>query len=92
MPAALAESRTSRVRSFSRPWTPTREPLRFEITTPATAAAAAMTTATPASRTASPRREHSPRRPPPRSPPLAVMDRGLRSPGIVGDDFGGGFI
>ncbi|RYP90644.1 hypothetical protein DL770_003245 [Monosporascus sp. CRB-9-2] len=87
MPATLAESRTSRVRSFSRPWTPTQEPLRFEITTPATAM-----TATPASRTASPRREQSPRRPPPWSPPLAVMDRGLRSPGIVGDDFGGGFI
>ncbi|RYP40615.1 hypothetical protein DL767_001615 [Monosporascus sp. MG133] len=95
LPAALAESRTSRVRSFSRPWTPTREPLRFEITTPATATATATATAmtaTPASGTASPRREQSPRRPPPRSPPLAVMDRGLRSPGIVGDDFGGGFI
>ncbi|RYP55206.1 hypothetical protein DL768_000200 [Monosporascus sp. mg162] len=93
MPAALAESRTSRVRSFSRPWTPTQEPLRFEITTPATALATATAmAATPASGTASPRREQSPRRPPPRSPPLAVMDRGLRSPGIVGDDFGGGFI
>ncbi|RYO95013.1 hypothetical protein DL764_007755 [Monosporascus ibericus] len=89
MPAALAESRTSRVRSFSRPWTPTREPLRFEITTPTTATAM---TATPASGTASPRREQSPCQPPPRSPPFAVMDRGLRSPGIVGDDFGGGFI
>ncbi|RYO93678.1 hypothetical protein DL763_004298 [Monosporascus cannonballus] len=93
MPAALAESRTSRVRSFSRPWTPTQEPLRFEITTPATTtASAAAMTATPASKAASPRREQSPRRPPPRSPPYAVMDRGLRSPGIVGDDFGGGFI
>ncbi|RYP20784.1 hypothetical protein DL765_002617 [Monosporascus sp. GIB2] len=93
MPAALAESCTSRVRSFSRPWTPTQEPLRFEITTPAsTTVSAAAMAATPASRTASPRREQSPRRPPPRSPPQAVMDRGLRSPGIVGDDFGGGFI
>ncbi|RYP73904.1 hypothetical protein DL771_003346 [Monosporascus sp. 5C6A] len=93
MPAALAESRTSRVRSFSRPWTPAQEPLRFEITTPATAMATATAmAATPASGTASPRREPSPRRLPPRSPPLAVMDRGLRTPGIVGDGFGGGFI
>ncbi len=105
MPAALAESTTVRTRSFSRPWTPSNEPLKFEITTPtsATATAApplrartttASTTHTTSSASSS-RRGQSPRttRPPPRSPPsAAVVDRGLRSPGIVGDDFGGGFI
>ena len=152
MPAAFAESSTNRARSFSRPWTPTNEPLKFEITTPRTTAATATTspstgtpkTATfpvltdmpmvssPVARTASAsphmqqvRRERgggersrsgsrtrtgmtqSPRyaSPPPRSPRVAAMagsgaigggtserGLGLRSPGIVGDDFGGGFI
>ncbi|KAK7739081.1 hypothetical protein SLS62_011317 [Diatrype stigma] len=112
MPAALAESKTSRMRSFSRPWTPNNEPLKFEIT-PSTATGAAAA-ASPVIRTqtvmsppqpltssamSSPRSRsqgQSPRTqaPPPRSPPVAAtaVDRGLRSPGIVGDDFGGGFI
>ena len=162
MPAALAESSTNRARSFSRPWTPTNEPLKFEITTPRTAAMATtsppMSTGTPKTATfpilagmpmvaspvartasASPHMQSQARRegggagagagggersrsdsrsktgrtqspryasPPPRTPPVAARagiggavggvagDRalGLRSPGIVGDDFGGGFI
>lgn len=109
MPAALAESKTSRVRSFSRPWTPTNEPLKFEITNTAAATTTmkkppirSQTVTSPqssATAVSSPRsRGQSPRTiaaaaPPPRSPPVAtVVDRGLRSPGIVGDDFGGGFI
>ena len=151
MPAAFAESSTNRARSFSRPWTPTNEPLKFEITTPRTTAATTSSPSTgpctgtpktttfpiltgmpmvasPVARTASASphmqtqaaqgdrersrsrsrskssRTQSPRyAPPPRSPPIAAVvgggavaagDRGLglRSPGIVGDDFGGGFI
>ncbi|KAI1080077.1 hypothetical protein F5B20DRAFT_113320 [Whalleya microplaca] len=77
-------------RSFSRPgtptgpWTPTNGPLRREVRAPPK-----RSETVPVS---SPRQgsDMSPRTLPVRA--ATVDDRGLRSPAIVGDDFGGGFI
>ncbi|KAL7620907.1 hypothetical protein AAE478_008217 [Parahypoxylon ruwenzoriense] len=95
MPGARAESPFG-FRSFSRPWTPTyddqqqqgpsrRDPKRADT---------APVPASPGRYCDSPS-ELSPRRhpqPPPRSATINTVGRGLRSPAIVGDDFGLGYI
>ncbi|KAI1343564.1 hypothetical protein F5Y15DRAFT_236560 [Xylariaceae sp. FL0016] len=85
LPVARAESPT--FRSFSRPWTPTTaEPLRRD------APKRGETVPLPSSGSGSGPKSLEPRGAPPLRSATVGAERGLRSPAIVGDDFGGGFI
>ncbi|KAH9889143.1 hypothetical protein F4778DRAFT_392978 [Xylariomycetidae sp. FL2044] len=95
IPAARAESPFARrgtesplgFRSFSRPWTPTNEPLRRDRSDTTTPIARSETAPLPAKR-------QDPgflglRAPP---PVRSQTTSNLRSPAVVGNDFGGGYI